>query len=220
MDQLQPQPEVITSSLVRINSTSGQISALAALQLLPWNALHTEEQQVDWLILHFNYWFSHHNVMLVRGEFEPEYFPATDTSPARIQFAHGFFNSALHEISHWTIAGKERRLLADLGYWYAPDGRTREQQALFEQVEVKPQAIEWLFATAFGRKFRVSLDNLTGESGNGNNFKDNVYAQVCRYMNAEACLPKDAWYLISCICTCIRGGEMLQASEFKREMLD
>lgn len=74
MDQLQPQPEVITSSLVRINSTSGQISALAALQLLPWNALHTEEQQVDWLILHFNYWFSHHNVMLVRGEFEPEYF--------------------------------------------------------------------------------------------------------------------------------------------------
>ena len=112
------------------------------------------------------------------------------------------------------------RLLADLGYWYAPDGRTREQQALFEQVEVKPQAIEWLFATAFGRKFRVSLDNLTGESGNGNTFKDNVYAQVCRYMNAEACLPKDAWYLISCICTCIRGGEMLQASEFKREMLD
>ena len=46
------------------------------------------------------------------------------------------------------------------------------------------------FATAFGRKFRVSLDNLTGESGNGNTFKDNVYAQVCRYMNAEACLPK------------------------------
>ena len=93
MDQLQPQPEVITSSLVRINSTSGQISALAALQLLPWNALHTEEQQVDWLILHFNYWFSHHNVMLVRGEFEPEYFPATDTSPARIQFAHGFLTA-------------------------------------------------------------------------------------------------------------------------------
>ncbi|MGP4883833.1 elongation factor P hydroxylase, partial [Klebsiella pneumoniae] len=22
-----------------------------------------------------------------------------------MQFAHGFFNSALHEISHWTIAG-------------------------------------------------------------------------------------------------------------------
>lgn len=56
------------------------------------------------------------------------------------------FNSALHEISHWTIAGAKRRLLPDLGYWYAPDGRTKEQQDLFEQVEIKPQAIEWLFA--------------------------------------------------------------------------
>ncbi len=37
-------------------------------------------------------------------------------------------------------------LLPDLGYWYAPDGRIEEQQALFEQVEIKPQAIEWLFA--------------------------------------------------------------------------
>ena len=27
-----------------------------------------------------------------------------------------------------------------------------EQQALFEQVEIKPQAIEWLFATAFWSK--------------------------------------------------------------------
>ncbi len=44
-----------------------------------------------------------------------------------------------------------------LGYWYAPDGHTQEQQALFEQVEIKPQAIEWLFAQAFGRKFRVSF---------------------------------------------------------------
>lgn len=61
------------------------------------------------------------------------------------------------------IAGEQRRLLPDLGYWYAPDGRTAEQQALFEQVEIKPQAIEWLFSKAFGRKFRVSLDNLTGE---------------------------------------------------------
>lgn len=100
---------------------------------------------------------------LVKGDFEPEYFPATPDQLARIQFAHGFFNSALHEISHWCIAGEQRRLLPDLGYWYAPDGRTQEQQTLFEQVEIKPQAIEWLFAQAFGRKFRVSLDNLTGE---------------------------------------------------------
>ncbi len=43
-----------------------------------------------------------------------------------------------------------------LGYWYAPMVDS-EQQALFEQVEIKPEAIEWMFAKAFGLKFRVSL---------------------------------------------------------------
>jgi elongation factor P hydroxylase len=80
---------------------------------------------------------------------------------------------------------EQRRKLPDLGYWYAPDGRTAEQQALFEQVEIKPQAIEWLFATAFGRKFRVSLDNLTGEGGDGALFKDNVFNQVKRFFQVS-----------------------------------
>ena len=182
--------------------------------------METEVQQVIWLILHFNDWFSHLNVTLVRGDFEPEYFPAVDQLPARIQFAHGFFNSALHEISHWSIAGDKRRLLADLGYWYAPDGRSVEQQALFEQVEIKPQAIEWLFSKAFGRKFRVSLDNLTGDAGNGATFKDNVYAQVLKFFNGEAQLPRDAKYFIECICTSVRGGKTLQLDEFNRNELD
>jgi elongation factor P hydroxylase len=190
------------------------------VQRLPWANVSSEVEQVDWLILHFNHWFSHLNVTLVRGDFEPEYFPATEDTPARIQFAHGFFNSALHEISHWTIAGDKRRLLPDLGYWYAPDGRTQEQQALFEQVEVKPQAIEWMFAKAFGRKFCVSLDNLTGEGGNGSSFKDNVYAQVQRYFSGEAKLPCDAKRFIDCICACTRNGKSLQSDEFIREMLD
>ena len=127
MDQLQPQPEVITSSLVRINSTSGQISALAALQLLPWNALHTEEQQVDWLILHFNYWFP----TIMSCWYEENLNQNISRPPIPLLPASSLpmvFNSALHEISHWTIAGKERRLLADLGYWYAPDGRTESSK--------------------------------------------------------------------------------------------
>ncbi|MGY0205104.1 YceD family protein, partial [Acinetobacter soli] len=45
-----------------------------------------EDDQVDWLILHFNHWFSHQNVTLVKGEVEPEYFPASNHAPARIQF--------------------------------------------------------------------------------------------------------------------------------------
>ncbi|MEJ2898616.1 elongation factor P hydroxylase [Acinetobacter sp. NS-4] len=220
MHQLQPQPEVTTSLQLTTYSTSSSAVYIDPVQLSPWASLQTEVQQVDWLILHFNHWFSHLNVSLVKGDFEPEYFPATADTPARIQFAHGFFNSALHEISHWTIAGEKRRLLPDLGYWYAPDGRSAEQQALFEQVEIKPQAIEWMFAKAFGRKFRVSLDNLTGDSGNGASFKDNVFAQVQQYFKGEAKLPRDAAHFIVCICACTRGGKTLQSDEFQRHMLD
>lgn len=220
MHLLQPQTEVNKKSLVSTLSTVHFDISPDQVQRLEWANLQSETEQVDWLILHFNYWFSHLNVNLIHGEDEPEYFPATEQQPARIQFAHGFFNSALHEISHWTIAGEQRRLLPDLGYWYAPDGRTQEQQALFEQVEIKPQAIEWMFAKAFGRKFRVSLDNLTGEGGDGSTFKDNVYAQVQRYCSGEVVLPRDAKYFIDCICACTRSGKTLQSDEFQREMLD
>ena len=220
MHLLQPQTEVNFSSLVSTLPTTNSDTSHPQVQLSDWAKLNTETEQVDWLILHFNHWFSHLNVNLVKGDFEPEYFPATATQPARIQFAHGFFNSALHEISHWSIAGEQRRLLPDLGYWYAPDGRTQEQQVLFEQVEIKPQAIEWLFAQAFGRKFRVSLDNLTGEGGDGRTFKDNVFAQVQRYFNGEAKLPRDAKRFIECICYCTRGGKTLQIAEFERKNLD
>lgn len=220
MHQLQPQPEVTTSLQLNYPLTLNSIDYLDRVQLAPWVNLQTEAQQVDWLILHFNYWFSHLNVTLIKGDFEPEYFPATSTTSARIQFAHGFFNSALHEISHWSIAGEKRRLLPDLGYWYAPDGRTQEQQALFEQVEVKPQAIEWLFATAFSRQFRVSLDNLTGEGGDGSVFKDQVYAQIERFFKGENKLPRDAQHFIHHICQCCRQGQTLQIDEFSRSMLD
>ena len=220
MHQLQPQPEVTTSLQFNTHSTSAFAENSVPAQRLQWVNLQTEVQQVDWLILHFNHWFSHLNVTLVRGDFEPEYFPATETEAARIEFAHGFFNSALHEISHWSIAGEQRRLLPDLGYWYAPDGRTAEQQALFEQVEIKPQAIEWLFSKAFGRKFRVSLDNLTGDGGDGATFKDHVYAQLQQYFTGEAKLPRDAAHFIDCICTYTRSGKTLQSDEFQREMLD
>ena len=220
MHQLQPQPEVTTSLQFNTRPTSAFAENSIPAQRLQWVNLQTEVQQVDWLILHFNHWFSHLNVTLVRGDFEPEYFPATETEAARIEFAHGFFNSALHEISHWSIAGEQRRLLPDLGYWYAPDGRTAEQQALFEQVEIKPQAIEWLFSKAFGRKFRVSLDNLTGDGGDGATFKDHVYAQLQQYFTGEAKLPRDAAHFIDCICTYTRSGKTLQSDEFQREMLD
>jgi elongation factor P hydroxylase len=220
MHVLQPQLQATTLLRVSPHSTAASVSSLDQVEHLSWQSQTTESEQVDWLILHFNAWFSHHNVTLVKGDFEPEYFPATAEQPAKIQFAHGFFNSALHEISHWSIAGEKRRLLPDLGYWYAPDGRSAEQQSLFEQVEVKPQAIEWLFSTAFGRKFRVSLDNLTGDAGCGQKFKDQVFAQVHAYLSGEAKLPRDAKRFIDAICMCTRDGLPLQLNEFKRECLD
>jgi elongation factor P hydroxylase len=209
MNLLQAQNPVFTTSSTK---------PTAAVSLC--SAVEDETQQLDWLILHFNQWFSHHNVVLLRGEHEPEYFPASPTQAARIQFAHGFFNSALHEISHWCIAGAQRRKLPDLGYWYAPDGRNSEQQALFEQVEVKPQALEWLFARACLRHFGVSLDNLNGVAGDGASFKDRVYAQVQHYLAHPESIPIDAQLFIAQLCRHLRADQPLHAAEFSRQALD
>ena len=84
------------------------------------------------------------NTRLIKGDDEPIYLPADDDVPYnRIVFAHGFYASGLHEISHWCIAGKARRELVDFGYWYCPDGRDAMTQSQFEDVEVKPQAFDW-----------------------------------------------------------------------------
>ncbi|PNK61836.1 ATPase [Psychrobacter sp. FDAARGOS_221] len=159
-----------------------------------------EAQQVDWLIRLFNALFASQNVVLVRGKHEPEYFPATEEQPARIQFAHGFFQSALHEISHWSIAGARRRTLSDFGYWYAPDGRTEAQQKVFEQVEIKPQAIECLFSLMCGRRFRVSQDNLHADFDTSQStFAVDVFNQATHYINQPQTLPKDAQTLLTAL---------------------
>lgn len=104
------------------------------------------------------------NTELRRGGDEPLYSPAdNEYDTYRIIFARGYFSSALHEISHWCIAGYERRQLEDYGYWYIPDGRNVDQQHAFEQVEVKPQAVECLLSEACGRVFHISVDNLDGD---------------------------------------------------------
>lgn len=140
------------------------------------------ESDVEVLIALFNQTFADFNTRLVRGSDEPIYLPADETCDYhQIVFAHGFFSSALHEISHWCIAGKNRRLLEDYGYWYCPDGRNAQQQAEFEKVEVKPQAIEWAFTEAAGRKFQVSTDNLDGVEPDRAAFTNNVAAQLAQY---------------------------------------
>lgn len=142
----------------------------------------------DQLIQIFNRLFMDStNTCLQHSDDEPIYLPADQQcSSHQILFAHGFFASALHEISHWCIAGAERRLLVDFGYWYEPDGRSAEKQREFESVEVKPQAIEWILTKASGRKFNISTDNLSGDAqaiaAGREQFAKNVVKQVKNYL--------------------------------------
>jgi len=135
------------------------------------------------LITLFNACFlEEYHTELVLGDGEPLYLPATEGRLHHtIYFAHGFFSSALHECAHWLIAGPSRRLQEDYGYWYIPDGRNQEQQALFQSVEVKPQAMEWLLSEACGFRFQFSIDNLDGEPLDLVQFKKDVTSQVLLY---------------------------------------
>lgn len=125
-----------------------------------------EVAQVDRLIELFDRLFAErYQTRLVRGDDEPLYRPASATGTChRIVFAHGYFASALHEISHWCIAGARRRQLEDYGYWYMPDGRDEDAQRAFESAEIAPQAIEKQLTLACGRRFNVSVDNLDGSA--------------------------------------------------------
>jgi len=103
--------------------------------------------------------------VLEGGGEEPLYVPSSrpDISPHRIVYRADYFASALHEVAHWCLAGAERRTREDYGYWYAPDGRDGTQQAEFERVEARPQALEWIFSDACGFDFHLSADNLEGD---------------------------------------------------------
>lgn len=140
---------------------------------------------VDELIQLFDTTFYHkYNTRLIKGTDEPLYLPANEECAYhQVIFAHGFFSSALHEIAHWCIAGFERRLQVDYGYWYAPDGRNAEQQKAFEQVEVLPQAIEWAFCLACGKDFSVSVDNLNGVETDVLAFKSSVAYKLSQLLN-------------------------------------
>ncbi|MGI1678352.1 MAG: elongation factor P hydroxylase [Cellvibrionaceae bacterium] len=145
----------------------------------------SQEHNVGQLIELFNSEFEGDSrTQLIGNGEEPLYEPANDNQSGsfnRITFTRDYFSSALHEVAHWCIAGPDRRKQVDYGYWYAPDGRNEEQQRLFEAVEVKPQALEWIFSTAAGIPFKVSADNLNADSPISNSFKKSIHQQVKRY---------------------------------------
>ncbi|MBW3566404.1 MAG: elongation factor P hydroxylase [Proteobacteria bacterium] len=114
---------------------------------------------------------------------EPVYLPASEACPHdRIVFAHGFFASALHEVAHWCLSGARRRRLPDYGYWYQADGRDAEQQAEFERVEARPQALEWAFSIACDFPFRISTDNLSGITPDHEAFRRKVRGELRQFV--------------------------------------
>lgn len=122
------------------------------------------------------------NTRLCGGFDEPYYRPASGGCGFhRIEFTRDYPASALHEAAHWCVAGAARRQQPDYGYWYAPDGRDEAQQQLFERVEIKPQALEWIFARACGLGFRVSADNLASGLGPSDSFRRAIWQQVLGY---------------------------------------
>ena len=143
-----------------------------------------------------------YSTILVGGGSEPLYLPKTsDNLPAKIIYRADYLSSALHEIAHWCIAGKKRLNMQDYGYWYAPDGRSAEQQELFEQSEVKPQALEWMFSVACGQVFRLSTDNLSCsvESSSSGSFSVAVADQAQQWC-ANGQLPSRGLQFFNVLC--------------------
>ncbi|SES82793.1 elongation factor P hydroxylase [Thalassotalea agarivorans] len=173
----------------------------------------------DLIALFANTFETRYQTILVKGDDEPIYLPADEHHPMhRIVFAHGYFASALHEIAHWCIAGPARRLLEDFGYWYCPDGRSAVEQKAFEQVEVKPQALEWAFSVACGKRFNLSADNLSGEATDDSEFRVSVEKQVQYYLHHG--FSERAEHFIAALCQFYGQPYPLREQQFNFQKVD
>ena len=150
----------------------------------------TEKQRLHLIVELFNQLFSDaYGTELIGGAQEPLYSPSTKNDQLhKVLFRENYISSALHEVAHWCIAGCDRLQQEDYGYWYQPDGRTFIEQRQFEKVEVKPQALEWIFSVACGQKFTISADNLTASDDDrdvSQHFKSAVLAQAVNWCSSD-----------------------------------
>lgn len=167
--------------------------------------MSSENSVVQLEVLFKDLFFPSENTLLLSGADEPFYQAWSGSRAAVIYSRENYFSSALHEVAHWSIAGKDRRQKDDFGYWYEPDGRNEIQQAEFEMVEIKPQAIEWLFSLACNHTFNCSADNLNSTEGCSNEFKQKVYLQAKSYLNSG--LPTRAQLFFERLLSHFRGGK-------------
>lgn len=143
-----------------------------------------------------------HQTRLVGHASEPLYVPAgKDSCVHTIYYVGERVASALHEISHWCIAGQKRRQKIDYGYWYEPpgnSGRKVGQQQAFQNVEIKPQALEWIFSSALKKKFFVSADNFAScNLGQSLHFKTAIRDQALSFISDG--MPKRSNLFLSSI---------------------
>jgi len=165
-----------------IGSEGPSAVVLGAWQRL-WQSPRVPDDPVQLEQIFRDCFFAEFRTVLEGGGSEPLYRPSVvpESSPHRVIYREDYFASALHEVAHWCIAGLERRDVEDYGYWYVPEGRDEGQQAAFERVEAKPQALEWIFSEACGFEFNLSADNLGGSAGPSDSFARAVRKEKQRY---------------------------------------
>ncbi len=162
-----------------------------------------------------------HHIQLIGGAEEPLYLPrecVSGHSWNKLIYTLDYPASALHEIAHWCLASDTQLRLKDWGHWYVPDGRTAEQQSIFQRAEVRVQAVEWMLSISAGRPFRESSDNLNGEMPDDCYFRNQIYQQVLNF--CQQGFPERARILFNAFTAAC--GQHLKLSEalFRREALD
>jgi len=184
-----------------------------------------EQQRLQRIIELFDQlFFDSHKTRLIGGAKEPVYLPSkTADQPHRLLFRENYISSALHEVAHWCIAGPDRLLKEDFGYWYQPDGRLSVEQRQFESVEVKPQALEWMFSIACGQSFTISADNLGAaeavDMGASEAFKMAVVGQSTAWCQS-AQIPSRAKCFIGALASAFGGGDPYDPQYYRQDLLN
>jgi elongation factor P hydroxylase len=179
------------------------------------NKAALKHKSIDIERLFSHAFYRQYQTRLCGGASEPLYSAAkTQTNPtseSKIFYRLDYFASALHEVSHWCIAGKQRRTLDDFGYWYLPDDRNADQQEDFQRVEKKPQALEMLFSIAANYPFQVSLDNLSQSENDLPAFREAVRQQAMEYCNNG--LPERAAVFFQTLADYYNGPSLALATD-------
>ncbi len=149
---------------------------------------------------------------------EPIYLPVDESNSFnRILYTKDSYTSVLHEISHWCIAGSERRKKIDYGYWYKPGSQTPKEAELYKKFESKTHGIEWIFCIAAGVPFHIIPNNVAAGFEISQDLKEGVYAATLNYLNHG--LPANAERFKQRLLKHYQREDLFDISLFKFETL-